>query len=86
VAVEDPVHLEHASSLAKENIRPDSVPSPPFMDYNQAKGLNVGQVRVIKVLVDETNGLGGKQLGSGCWATISADQGDRAPVINGSVH
>lgn len=80
VAVEDAVHLKHASSLPEIDVGTHSIASTPLMNNNEAESLDIGQVGVIKVLVDKANGLGGKALGSLSRASIASNQGGRAPI------
>lgn len=52
MAVEDAVHLQHASCLAKVNIGPHGISGSPFVYDDEAKSLDVGQIGVVQVLID----------------------------------
>ena len=74
VAIKNPVHLHHASSLSQIDVGSHSIPRAPFVNDDEAQGLDIDKIRVVEVLVDQGNGLGSERLGGLSGASISADK------------
>jgi hypothetical protein len=74
MAVENAVHLQHAGRLAEVDVSADGIASAPFVDDDEAEGLDVSEDGVVQILVDETNGLGGKGFGGSGGTAVASDQ------------
>jgi hypothetical protein len=80
MAIDDPVHLQQPSGLAEVDIGTDGIPATPFVDNDEAKGLDVGEAGLVQVGVDEGDCLCGKGLcGRGGITAIATDESWRAP-------
>ena len=82
MAVEYPIHLHHAGSLAQVDVGANGIAGTPLVDDDEAQGLNIDEIGMVEVLVDERDGLSSKGLGSRRWTTVSADEALRAPATS----
>jgi hypothetical protein len=76
MGAENAVHLEHSGGLTEVNVGAYGVAGAPFVNDNEAEGLNVSETWSIERLVNDVHGLGGESLGSPSGSGLTAIASD----------